>query len=173
MWWFMDNHPKTPFLPHLCQFCPLVSNGLLVGQGQYLHKQKQQHLLPTNNYKQHKLNMNKCQWTHTHSIPIEATGTQPCPQIQIVHTQYATMPISQGQYAYNVPRPSQGAPWKGRNSLRCTKILSQHHHFMYFLLGPFLPCKDTFVDDLMEYKIVMVYNIILLKNLTTFDSLFL
>jgi hypothetical protein len=34
----------------------------------------------------------------------------------------------------------------GPNSLRCTKILSQHHPFLSFLPSPFLPCKDTFVD---------------------------
>jgi hypothetical protein len=31
--------------------------------------------------------------------------------------------------------------------LRCTKILSQHHHFLYFLPSHFLPCKDTFMND--------------------------
>jgi hypothetical protein len=31
--------------------------------------------------------------------------------------------------------------------LRCTKIFSQHHPFMSFLPSPFLPCKDTFMDD--------------------------
>jgi hypothetical protein len=33
------------------------------------------------------------------------------------------------------------------NSLRCTKILSQRHHFWSFFLSPLLLCKDTFVDD--------------------------
>jgi len=35
----------------------------------------------------------------------------------------------------------------GPNSLKCTKISSQHHPFMSFLLNLFLPCKDTFMDD--------------------------
>ncbi len=33
------------------------------------------------------------------------------------------------------------------NSLRCTKILSQHHPFMFLLPSLFLPCKNTFMDD--------------------------
>jgi len=37
--------------------------------------------------------------------------------------------------------------WLGVNSLRCTKILSQRHHFMSFLHSPFLPCEYTFMDD--------------------------
>ncbi len=35
----------------------------------------------------------------------------------------------------------------GPNSLRCTKILSQCHPTLSFLPSPFLPCKDTFMDD--------------------------
>jgi len=35
----------------------------------------------------------------------------------------------------------------GPNSLRFTKILSQHHPFLSFLPSLFLPCKDTFMDD--------------------------
>jgi hypothetical protein len=35
----------------------------------------------------------------------------------------------------------------GANSLRCTKILSQCHHFLSFLSSHFVPCKDTFMDD--------------------------
>jgi hypothetical protein len=35
----------------------------------------------------------------------------------------------------------------GEIFLRCTKILSQHHLFFSFLPSPFLPCKDTFMDD--------------------------
>ncbi len=35
----------------------------------------------------------------------------------------------------------------GVNYLRCTKILSQCHHFLSFLPSPFLSCKDTFMDD--------------------------
>ncbi len=35
----------------------------------------------------------------------------------------------------------------GADFLRCTKNLSQHCHFVSFLLNPFLPCKDTFMDD--------------------------
>jgi hypothetical protein len=35
----------------------------------------------------------------------------------------------------------------GVNFLMCTKILSQHHLFLYFLPSPFLPCKNTFTDD--------------------------
>jgi hypothetical protein len=31
--------------------------------------------------------------------------------------------------------------------LKCTKILSQHHPFLYFLPNLFLPCKNTFMDD--------------------------
>jgi hypothetical protein len=33
------------------------------------------------------------------------------------------------------------------NSLRCTKILSQCHPFLFFLPSNFLPYKDTFMDD--------------------------
>jgi len=33
------------------------------------------------------------------------------------------------------------------NFLRCTKVLSQCHLFLSFLPNPFLPCKDTFMDD--------------------------
>jgi vacuolar protein-sorting-associated protein 4 len=35
----------------------------------------------------------------------------------------------------------------GAYFLRCTKILSQHHPFLFFLPSIFLPCKDTFMDD--------------------------
>jgi hypothetical protein len=35
----------------------------------------------------------------------------------------------------------------GANFLGCTKVLSQHHLVLYFLSSPFLPCKDTFMDD--------------------------
>jgi hypothetical protein len=35
----------------------------------------------------------------------------------------------------------------GPNSLRCTKILSWCHPFLSFLPSPFLPCKDTLMDD--------------------------
>jgi hypothetical protein len=37
----------------------------------------------------------------------------------------------------------------GANSLRCTKILS-HHLFLSFVPSPFLPCKDTFMDEYDE-----------------------
>jgi hypothetical protein len=33
------------------------------------------------------------------------------------------------------------------NFLRCTKNLSQRHPFLSFLSSPFVPCKDTFMDD--------------------------
>jgi hypothetical protein len=33
------------------------------------------------------------------------------------------------------------------NFLRCTKILSQRHPFLFFLPSPFLPYKNTFMDD--------------------------
>jgi hypothetical protein len=60
-----------------------------------------------------------------------------------------------------------------QNFLRCTKILSQHHLFLSFLHNPFLSCEDTFMDDyMMKPIIVMVKNMVLLKYLTTFDSLF-
>jgi hypothetical protein len=36
---------------------------------------------------------------------------------------------------------------KGPIFLRCTKILSQCHPFLSFLPSPFLPCKNTFMDD--------------------------
>ncbi len=36
---------------------------------------------------------------------------------------------------------------RGPNSLRCIKILSLCHPFLSFLPSPFLPCKDTFMDD--------------------------
>jgi hypothetical protein len=35
----------------------------------------------------------------------------------------------------------------GENSLRCPKILSQHHPFLDFLPSYFLSCKDTFMDE--------------------------
>jgi hypothetical protein len=37
----------------------------------------------------------------------------------------------------------------GANYLRGTKILSQHHLFFFlsFLPSPYLPYKDTFMDD--------------------------
>jgi hypothetical protein len=35
----------------------------------------------------------------------------------------------------------------GPNSLKCTKIFSQCHCFLFFLPSLFLPCKDTFMDD--------------------------
>jgi hypothetical protein len=35
----------------------------------------------------------------------------------------------------------------GPNSLRCTKILSQCHHFLSFLPCLFLSCEDTIMDD--------------------------
>jgi hypothetical protein len=35
----------------------------------------------------------------------------------------------------------------GPNFLRCSKILSHRHPFLYFLPSPFLPCKVTFMDD--------------------------
>jgi hypothetical protein len=38
-------------------------------------------------------------------------------------------------------------PYLGADFLRCTKISSQRHHFLFFLPSPFLPCKDTFMDD--------------------------
>jgi hypothetical protein len=31
--------------------------------------------------------------------------------------------------------------------LRCTKILSHRHSFVFFLPSSFLPCKNTFMDD--------------------------
>jgi hypothetical protein len=36
---------------------------------------------------------------------------------------------------------------KGAKSLRCVKILSQCHLFVFCLPNIFLPCKDTFMDD--------------------------
>jgi hypothetical protein len=33
------------------------------------------------------------------------------------------------------------------NCLKCTKILSQRRFFLSFLPSPFLPSKNTFVDD--------------------------
>jgi hypothetical protein len=35
----------------------------------------------------------------------------------------------------------------GPNSLRCTKILSHRDPFLSFPPSPFLPYKDTFMDD--------------------------
>jgi hypothetical protein len=37
--------------------------------------------------------------------------------------------------------------YMGPNFFKCTKILSQCHHFYSFLLSPFLPCKKTFMHD--------------------------
>jgi hypothetical protein len=36
---------------------------------------------------------------------------------------------------------------KGPSFIRCTKILSQCHPFLFFLPSPFLLCKNTFMDD--------------------------
>ncbi len=42
----------------------------------------------------------------------------------------------------------QSLVWiKGEFFLRCTKILSQCHFFLSFILSPFLACKNTFTDD--------------------------
>jgi hypothetical protein len=35
----------------------------------------------------------------------------------------------------------------GANFLKCNKILSQCHSFLFFLCNLFLPCKNTFMDD--------------------------
>jgi hypothetical protein len=35
----------------------------------------------------------------------------------------------------------------GVNALRCSKNLSRHHPFLSFLLSPFVPCKNTFMND--------------------------
>jgi hypothetical protein len=35
----------------------------------------------------------------------------------------------------------------GSNSLKCTKFLSQHHPFKYFLPSFLKPCKNIFMND--------------------------
>jgi hypothetical protein len=45
--------------------------------------------------------------------------------------------------------------FEGPNSLKCTKILLHCHLFLYFLPSPFLPYKDSFMDD---YVIIIKYN---------------
>jgi len=63
--------------------------------------------------------------------------------------------------------------WGFKFLSRCTKILSQHHHFLSFLPSPFLLCKNTFMDDYDGIWNCNDKNMVLLKDLTTFDSLFL
>jgi hypothetical protein len=45
---------------------------------------------------------------------------------------------------------------KGPNSLRCTKILSHHHLFLFFLPSPYYHVKTHLWMIMMESKIVMV-----------------
>jgi hypothetical protein len=59
----------------------------------------------------------------------------------------------------------------GPNFLKCTKILSRCHIFLSFLLGSFLRCKNTFMDD---YDGIYNYNCLKYgpsKNFDNFDSL--
>jgi hypothetical protein len=35
----------------------------------------------------------------------------------------------------------------GSNFLRCIKMLSQRHPFLFFLPSPIFPCKNTFMND--------------------------
>jgi hypothetical protein len=44
----------------------------------------------------------------------------------------------------------------GQNSLRCTKILSQCHHFLSFLSSLFYHVKSYLWIIMMEFEIVMV-----------------
>jgi hypothetical protein len=37
--------------------------------------------------------------------------------------------------------------WGFKFFSRCTKTLSQHHHFLSFLRSPFLLCKGAIMDD--------------------------
>jgi hypothetical protein len=45
---------------------------------------------------------------------------------------------------------------EGPNSLRCTKILSQCHHFLFVLPSPFYHLNSHLWMIMMESKIVMV-----------------
>jgi len=56
--------------------------------------------------------------------------------------------------------------------LRCTKILSHVTLFCLFYLVFFYHLKTHLWMIMMESRIVIVQNIVLLKFLTTFDSLF-
>jgi hypothetical protein len=40
--------------------------------------------------------------------------------------------------------------------------MTQHYLFIYFLFGHILPYKNTFMKIMMERKIVMVLNMVLL-----------
>ncbi len=60
----------------------------------------------------------------------------------------------------------------GPNSLRCTKILSQHHPFLSFLPSLFNHVKTHIWMIMMEFRIVMVYNKTLLRILTNFELIF-
>jgi len=59
----------------------------------------------------------------------------------------------------------------GPNSLRCTKILSRHL-FLFFLPGPFLPCKDTFMNDYDGIHNCNGLKYSPSKKFDNFDSLF-
>jgi hypothetical protein len=60
----------------------------------------------------------------------------------------------------------------GSKFFKVIKILSLRHLFLFFLLGHFYHVKTHLWMIMMESRIVMDYNIVLLKNLTTFDSIF-
>ncbi len=49
----------------------------------------------------------------------------------------------------------------GANYLRCTKILSQCHFFLFFLPSIFLPCKNTFMHDYdeIQYRSSLKYSL--------------
>jgi hypothetical protein len=68
--------------------------------------------------------------------------------------------------------PLPCSPFLGPNFLRCTKILSQRHPFMFFSPTHFYHVNTHLWMIMMESKIIMVYNIVLVKILITFDSLF-
>jgi hypothetical protein len=54
----------------------------------------------------------------------------------------------------------------GPNFLRCTKILSQCHPFLF----SFLPCKNTFMDD---YDWIYNYNGVKYNPFENFDNFWL
>jgi hypothetical protein len=55
--------------------------------------------------------------------------------------------------------------------LRCTKILSQCHFFLFFYLGFFYHVKTYLGMIMMKFKIIIIKKIILVKFLTILDLL--
>jgi len=67
------------------------------------------------------------------------------------------VPTSSDHHELNeIVGPLSAYTLMGANSLRCKKILSQHHPFMSFLPSYFLPCKEHLWMILIESIIVIV-----------------